>query len=168
MVRIRAIVLASCFAASTAVAACGSRGPLDIEIVEATQADAAADVAPPPVDASDAAPDVHDAAADAPHEATLADCGQCLAQQCGSVLVACLQSLPCRTTLQCVAQKCVAGGGNPSPTCLSDCAQDPKGIGGVLAIFQCVTLKCGSDCTSVLGILGGGGGGGGGGRDAGG
>jgi hypothetical protein len=161
MVRTRAILFASGFAASTAVGACGSRGPLDIEIVEATEADAAIDVdATPSIDASDAAPDAHDAAADAPHEATVADCARCLSQQCGSVLVSCLQSVPCRTTLQCVAQQCIAGGGTPSPTCLIDCAPDPKGIGGVLAIFQCVTQKCGADCTSIVGALGGGGGGG--------
>jgi hypothetical protein len=144
------------------LAACGSRGPLDVEIVEATEADAAVvdAVVAPAVDASDAA-QAHDAPIDAGHEATLVDCGQCLSQKCGAVFIECIQSAPCRATFQCVAQKCVSGG-TPDPSCITKCANDPKSIGTVLAVITCVTSKCGPDCTSVLGGLGGLGGGGGG------
>jgi hypothetical protein len=150
-----------------ALAGCGSRGPLDIEIIEATSRDGGVDVAVAPVDAGsdDAA---QDAEVDAGREASVLNCGQCLMQQCGPDIFDCLQSPPCQATFQCVVQKClVGGGGTPNPSCISDCGEGSKGIGGVLAILTCVTGKCGPDCTSLLGGLVGGGGGGGGRRDGG-
>ena len=163
--RPRALVISLVVVSAASVGACGSRGPLDIEIIEGIDSDSGLVDAASFVDATDsAAGDAHaDAAKDAGHEATAIDCFQCLQQQCGTSLITCITSTPCRTTLQCAAQKCFAGGA-PDPQCVFNCAgSDPSGIGPLLAVVQCVTQKCGSDCTSVLGGLGGLGGGGGGG-----
>src|SRR5579885_3481138 len=90
-----------------AFVACGARGPLDVEIVQETPADAAveANVVEAGVDAADATD-----AADAPDETgrpgfdggPLVNCGQCIAQSCGQQLLTCITSAACRTALQCV------------------------------------------------------------------
>jgi hypothetical protein len=97
----------------------------------------------------------------------------CLVGQCSPAILACIQSPGCISAFQCVVTDCLGGGGGGggaggvNPLCLFKCAQgDPAGALQVLQIFQCVTGKCGTDCSSVLGgLLGGGlpGGGGGGG-----
>jgi predicted small lipoprotein YifL len=159
---LRRRVLAPIFAVAfgvIAVAACGSRGPLDLD-VGAVDVDASATV-----DASDA--NVDAIAVDAPEDQAvetgpdgnpLVNCGQCLAQMCGQQILACLTDTTCRTTLQCVAQMCLGGGGGGlDPQCALSCAGgDPGKLGGLLALFTCVTQKCGPDCTSALGGLGGG------------
>ena len=159
------LAVASCVAIIPVIAACGARGPLDDDAVldaSTTGADVGTDdvsiipdAAPPPVDAP---------ADSASEGGSIVECGACLIQSCGADILKCVQATGCRTTLQCVATKCL-GGGTPSPACLFNCAAgDPTGALQIFQIFQCVTGKCGPDCTSVLGgILGGGGGGGGGG-----
>ena len=155
-------------ASLTLVAACGSRGPLDIDVIEIVADAAPADVGTIPLDAGadvpgDTAPDTH-----AP---SLANCGMCLAQQCGSSIVSCVQDPACTAVFQCAGQKCFASG-NTSTQCLFQCASDPGAASDVLLIVGCVQNKCGTDCTTVLGALAGGlggfGGGGGGGRGDGG
>jgi predicted small lipoprotein YifL len=158
--RALALLFAIPFGAVT-VAACGSRGPLQLDVVEvaadaSSSVDAAADVA---ADTQEA--DVHEAGvADAPHEASLASCGQCVAQMCGQQVLMCLTDTTCRTTLQCVAQMCLGGGGGGlNFQCAVGCAGgDPSKLGGLIALFSCVTMTCGSDCTGALAGLGGGGG----------
>ncbi len=149
---------------SSVVAACGSRGPLDIQVVEAvssTDSGSNADVA---LDGTnEGAADARDDAREAGRDATVVDCVVCLGQQCGPSVVQCLQSQACQTTFQCAVQKCFTTG-NPNPSCLAQCANDPQGAAQALRVIQCVTNKCGKDCTSLIGVLGGGGGGG---RDAG-
>jgi predicted small lipoprotein YifL len=171
--------------AAASVAACGSRGPLDVDVVYVV-ADAASDgTSPTPtLDAghdtasADATPDVHaDAPSDAPHEAGLINCGSCVAQTCGQSIVQCLTDAKCRATLTCVTQKCLGGGGGGGggggfdPSCLFTCANgDASSLATLVKVFTCVTQKCGPDCGNVLGGLGGlggGGGGGGGGRGGG-
>jgi len=152
------------------LAACGSRGPLDLGpgLGNGETPDASADVAvdQAAADASDAAADApgHDAAADAPGEASLIDCGSCVATTCGQDIVACLTDTKCRDVLTCVAQTCLGGGGGSGgfdPQCIFTCANgDTAAIGTLVSIFTCVTQKCGPDCGSVLGGLGGLGGGG--------
>ena len=166
---VSALTGAAAFA--TFLTACGSRGPLDIDVINVTEngdggpgtmLDGAVDASP--LDAS-----AHDSAttdATPRKEAGLIDCGLCLAQQCGAPILKCIQNTACRTTFQCAAMKCLQGG-SPDLPCLLQCANgDPAGIAQLIGIFQCVAGKCGSDCTSLLGGLGGLGGGGGG-RDAG-
>jgi predicted small lipoprotein YifL len=151
------------------IAACGSRGPLDITIIEVGDGGADVDATFDASEDADATADARDGAADAPREATIVDCGRCLAQQCNQQILQCVQNPTCQQTFQCAVQQCFAGG-NASPSCLFQCANDPQGTAGVLRILTCVTGKCGPDCTSVLALLGGlggGGGGGGGGRDGG-
>jgi hypothetical protein len=150
-----------------AMAACGSRGPLDFDVA-ITSADASSDVVA--VDAAGEAA-AADAARDARAEAgpSLAQCGSCVAQQCGASILACVQNPGCQRIFQCVAQQCLSSG-TPSPSCLVQCAGgDLRAAAQVLAIYTCITSSCGADCTAVLGGLGGGfPGGGGGGRDSGG
>jgi predicted small lipoprotein YifL len=161
--RSRATVLAGAVAALT-IAACGSRGPLDFEVIAAA-ADASTDV----VEVEAAAEASTDAARDARAEAgpTLLQCGSCITQKCGQSILQCIQSPACQKIFQCVTQKCFAGG-TQDPSCIFECAAgDLKGASQVLAIFTCISAVCGPDCSSVLGGLGGGfpgGGGGGGGR----
>ena len=145
------------------IAACGARGPLDDDPV--LDASAAADVMAADVSTDlDASPPPVDARAEAASEGgTLIECGTCLVGQCGAGILTCVQATACRTTLQCVTTTCLAGGA-PDTACLFKCASgDPTAALELFQIFQCVTGKCGGDCSSVLGgLLGGLGGGGGG------
>jgi hypothetical protein len=136
------------------VLGCGSRGPLDDYaypvVMDAGDDGASLDAGPPEA----AAP------VDAGREAGPLDCGLCAIRSCGSTVLECVQSPPCRSVLQCAATTCFSGGLDTQ--CIFQCAtDDPQGALGMLAIIQCVTSKCGSDCTSVIGGLGGLGGGGG-------
>jgi predicted small lipoprotein YifL len=164
------------FAAAAAVclAACGSRGPLDVAVVESSPAtggdDAGATVDANVVDAAsladatavDAAPPPVDAAP----EASLINCGACVAQSCGTQIVTCLTNTSCRSTLQCFATACLAGGtgsGSIPGACLLQCADGGTStIVQLLPILTCITQSCGSSCGSALGGLGGSGGGSGG------
>lgn len=121
---------------------CGARGPLDD-----TPWDAGADVV---VDAE------VDAAADAAPEAGPTGpfaCGQCLARQCGSSVLACLQAPACRTTVQCVATTCLRSG-SPDISCVISCASgSSEGALAAFSIFDCATRTCGGDCASVVGAV---------------
>ena len=143
-------------------AACGSRGPLD-----GSEAIDSLDAAPPPPvptttgtlsDASTKPP--------GPDLPPIVDCGICLVGECGQPILSCLTNAPCQQAFQCVITKCGAG---LDTKCILGCAQSsPQGALQLLSIFQCVTGKCGEDCTDILsqlggGLPGGGGGGGGGG-----
>jgi predicted small lipoprotein YifL len=163
----RAAVLASLLVAAAFVA-CGSRGPLDFEVVYDTPDTSTVDVSADATATTDAKSDARpDAAGETgPNLPPIVECGACLVQSCGQQILACFQSPSCREVFSCVTQNCLAGGA-PDPSCLFKCAQsDPQGGVEVLRIFQCVTQKCGDDCAGLLGGLGGGGGGGGP-RDAG-
>jgi hypothetical protein len=146
----------------SAAPGCGSRGPLDDGLVFLS-ADASID-ATDDVVSSDAPSDaIGDAPKDAGHDATPIDCVQCLFSQCQDAILTCIQSQPCQQAFQCVAQDCLAGGGGPDPGCILNCASSsPGGALQVFNVFQCVTMQCGPDCSSVLAGLGGLGGGGGG------
>lgn len=149
--------------ASLCIAACGARGPLDDDPLDAgTTVDAA------PVELVDAAPPVPEAAplVDAgPEGGSIIACGSCLVGKCSQGILQCVQDTACRATFQCVVTGCVSGG-SPDPACLFKCASgDPKAALKIFSILECVTATCGSDCGSVLGgVLGGLGGGGGGGK----
>jgi len=151
--------------------ACGSRGPL----LDDEFADAAADA-----DTVDAAPEAATIVDASPVDAgrdsgggSIIDCGACLITQCSPAIIQCVGSQPCVQAFQCVIQDCLGGSsGGFNPLCLLKCASgDPQGALQVLQVFQCVTGQCGSDCTALLGGLGGLGGGlgggGGGKKDAG-
>ena len=157
------------------VAACGSRGPLDVVIVEEGPGDAAVDVVTVDVteepEAGDAAADAEDAAEEAApgfDGGPLINCGSCIAQSCGQQLITCISSTACRTALQCVVTTCLSGG-TPNLNCIGTCTQgDPTVTGDLVGAFTCVITSCGTQCASVLGGLGGGGGGAGGGGSGGG
>ena len=128
------------------VVACGSRGPLDLGPIDL---DAGGDVDVPDVGEPDTAPPPKDAGKEA--APTIVDCGLCIAQSCGQPIFMCLQSVPCRTVLTCVTQKCLAGGMGPDPVCLIMCSGgDPQGALEALGVLQCLTAKCGTTCGGVL------------------
>lgn len=160
--RVHGVVLLACF--SVAGAACGSRGPLDGADPLAPSA-STSDAAPPTptVPPPDAAP-----RPTGPDLPPIVDCGICLVGECADPILACVTDTACQQAFQCVVQEC---GGGIDGSCILKCAQaSPQGALQILSIFQCVSGKCGEDCTdllSLLGNLGGGGGGGGGTRDAG-
>jgi hypothetical protein len=157
-----------------AVVACGVRGPLDSDVIQEVASDGGGNPGPgPSVDSGgggeDANPGV-DASApvdatpavDAPHEASLINCGTCVAQSCGTQIVSCLTNTTCAAALQCIATTCLAGadggggGGLGNLGCFTNCAGgNPANLAGLLGIIQCITTSCGSDCGSVLGGLGG-------------
>jgi hypothetical protein len=158
------------------VAACGSRGPLDVEIVEEGPGDGATVDAVTVEAAVDSAADADGGAVDAPEDrgrpgfdgGPIVNCGACVAQSCGQQFLTCLSSAPCRTALQCVVTTCLSGG-TPDPACVGTCTQgDQTVLGQLIGAFTCIITNCGSQCTGVLGGLGGGGGGGGGGGSGGG
>lgn len=172
------LVAGASLATAALVCACGSRGPLDITVVEETPAtDASIDVrAEASVDAgeggdspADAPLDVLEASPDTsmPFDGgPLVNCGSCLVQSCGTQLLTCITSSGCLTALQCVASMCLTGG-TPNIACLAGCTNgDQTTETDLLSVLGCVIGTCGSQCTSVLsglGGLGGGGSGGGGG-----
>jgi hypothetical protein len=152
------------------IVACGSRGPLDIDVIEYVN-DASATVDGAGDDgAGDGANNGDGGASDGPVDVgpegnPLVNCGQCIAQSCGQQVLTCITDTTCRTTLQCVVQMCLGGGGGGIDIqCALACGGgDPANLAGILSVFTCITSKCGADCASALGGLGGGGGGGGGG-----
>ena len=168
------VLFAAC--AALVASACGSRGPLDINVVDWDAGTSGALDGSVEVDGAiqrDGAPSDDGASkGDARADSGLppvVNCGACIAQNCGQQIFACLADVACRATFQCVVTKCLngggGGGGGPDPQCLFTCSgSDPQGAVQVLRVFTCILNKCGADCQSVLG---GGGGGGTGGRDAG-
>ena len=142
-------------------AACGSRSTLDGDGSNAADAgdlDVAVTADAQDAAAADAGIDVNrDTGVDA-RPGTPIDCAICVAQSCGAPILACVTNPSCAATFQCVATTCLAGG-KLDPACLIKCASgDPAGALQIFQIFQCLTTKCGPDCQSVLGLLGGGGG----------
>src|SRR5689334_16270368 len=98
-----AAALSVILGATILLGACGSRGPLDDTSwfpANGTGDDASVDSSDDALanaDSSDASADVTDAAqaADA-HEGGIAQCGLCVAQQCGSDVLQCLTDSTCR------------------------------------------------------------------------
>lgn len=145
-----------CFA-SLLAAACGSRGPLD--------SDGVVDVADASVDASptttSTVPEAGPDARPGPDLPPIVDCGICLVGECSQPILSCIANASCQRAFQCVITEC---GGNFSGSCVLQCAaKEQQGALQLLGILQCVTGKCGDDCTDVLGGLGGLGGSGSGG-----
>ena len=163
-------LVSTALAASLVVSlvACGSRGPLDIEVIEYNGVSGAtvdgADLDGAGVDGGLHGDAKSDAAGDARAEGgnPLVNCGQCVAQNCGTQVLTCITDTACRTTLQCVVTMCLGGTGGVNIQCAVACGGGDIGkLGPILAVFSCITGKCGADCASALGGLGGGG------RDAG-
>jgi hypothetical protein len=152
--------------------ACGSRGPLDIDIVApdasaGTGIDAAADVTSQdaPSEAAAETGGGRDGAIPFDSGIPAINCVVCIGQTCGNQLGQCALDTGCRTVLQCVITTCAGGGtGGVDPQCVLNCGQsDPNALVQVFQILQCIVQSCGADCASVLSGLGGGGGAGGGG-----
>jgi predicted small lipoprotein YifL len=157
------------FFLAAVLGACGSRGPLDDDLVtvvdsgviEASVVDANV---PDVVAVVDAGKPVVDAGTG------LIQCGTCVAQTCGTDVTTCLTDPSCQTILTCVATTCFGlgggggeggggGGGGLNPSCLLTCTgSGGSGVGEALGIFQCITGSCGNACGGLLGGLGGGGG----------
>jgi hypothetical protein len=170
MQRALLLVLVAFFLAAV-TGACGSRGPLDDDIILITDS-GAADVAIVDANVPDVTPIV-DAGKPVVDAGTgLIQCGTCVAQTCGTDVTTCLTDPSCQTILTCVATTCFAlgggggeggggGGGGLNPSCLLTCTgSGGAGVGEALGIFQCITGSCGSPCGGLLGGLGGLGGGG--------
>jgi hypothetical protein len=171
--RFHRLLVGSSLAAAALVCACGSRGPLDVTIIEETPAtdasvDAHADAATDASDAGDASDallDVLEAAADTsmpPDGGPLINCATCLEQTCGTQLLTCITSSGCTTALQCVATTCLTGG-TPNLQCFLGCANGDQTTETQLeSVLGCIIGNC-DVCIGVLSSLGGLGGGGGGG-----
>lgn len=131
------------------IAACGSRGPLDINGVDYKPdsgiADASIDTG---IDTG-----VDTGVVDAGRDGTsLVNCGQCVTQKCASQFLACFQSMACRDALQCAVMNCAGGMNGFDPQCLlQKCSKFLSGFGQLLPVVTCVTQNCGQDCLGVLG-----------------
>lgn len=132
-------------------AACGSRGPLDIA-GPYSYADSGADGT---VQDSGADTGVADGGREGGGP-PIVNCALCVGQQCNQQLLQCIQSMPCRTILQCAVQKCLGMGGGFNPACLTQCGTDFQALAQVLSVVTCVTGKCGEQCLGLLGQMGGG------------
>jgi hypothetical protein len=153
--------------AVVALGACGSRGSLDYDIVQVVAAGDDASTETPDADVPDTnatidvnVPDTNvpvDTGVDAPVEASVINCGLCVATSCGSDIVACLTDTTCQQTLTCAVQTCLTGGIDLQ--CFLGCANgNSASLAQLITMFQCITQTCGPQCTSVLGGLGGSGG----------
>jgi hypothetical protein len=161
----RALFASALMMALTA-AACGSRGPLDVDVVQPVASpsndagsnnpinvvDASGPENPAPVDSGPQG----QADARALVEAGLLTCGTCVAQQCGTQIFTCIQDTTCRTELQCIATTCLAGdagggGGTGNLGCFTKCAGGVAGLATLLPIITCITQQCGPDCGGALG-----------------
>src|SRR5438067_6535433 len=89
--------------------ACGSRGPLDIEVVDwENGADGGNVDGSSNLDGAtnDGASNDSSSNSDAPKDSglpPLVNCGQCIATNCGQQIVACITNPACSQALQCVA-----------------------------------------------------------------
>ena len=148
------------FFLAAVLGACGSRGPLDDDIIlinaDSGVIDSGVIDSAPVVDS--APPPISDAAIDT--GTGLIQCGTCVAEQCGTDVLTCITDPACQTILQCVGTTCFGGAGGFDPSCLIGCAGGGgTGVGEALGIFQCITGSCGNACGGLLGGLGGLGGG---------
>jgi hypothetical protein len=166
------LLAAFAFFLAAVLGACGSRGPLDDDIILVTDSGVVdtgvidanvQDV----VTVTDSGTPVVDAGTG------LIQCGTCVAETCGTDVTTCLADPSCQTILTCVATTCFnlgglgggdggggGGGGGLNPQCLLGCTGGGgAGVGEALGIFQCITGSCGSPCGGLLGGLGGLGGG---------
>ena len=129
-------------------AACGARGPLDINGIDYDHKDSGV-TADTGVMIADTGADV---GREAGREGGLVNCGQCIAQKCGAQLLMCVQSMPCRTLLQCAVTNCFGGMNGFDPQCLlNKCGGDLSAFAQLLTVITCVASNCGQDCVGVLG-----------------
>jgi predicted small lipoprotein YifL len=166
--RARSLAVPVAIAGAIGLAACGARGPLEVDVIDVypdagPTSDASILDAAPEATLPDAAPDATgDDAADG-NGNPVVDCVSCVGQMCGTDLIDCLTNTDCRTDVQCIVQMCLTGGtGGFDIGCLGTCtASDPAAGGQAITAFTCILMGCGSQCTSLLGGLGGLGGSGG-------
>ncbi len=148
-------------------AACGSRGPLDINVIEVNADGSVLGDGPSLSDGSDGSALEDGAVRDASNRDGASDAGRdahdsgppnpltcitCIGQQCGAELAQCFQDPMCRTTIQCVFQMCLGGaGGGFNPQCFLTCSGgNPAEIVNLLKIVQCISAGCGSECSGLL------------------
>ena len=142
---------------SSALVACGSRGPLDLQAYDDLDAlDGGRDGA----SRVDGAALIDAGGRDARSTPTIVECGLCVTEKCGPKVAQCITDPECSKALQCIGQKCLGKGLDLK--CLGQCTgNDPQTALQAFAIAQCVTSTCGSPCASgfpgLPGVLGGGG-----------
>jgi hypothetical protein len=130
------------------VAACGSRGPLDINGVDYKPDSGVTDTG---VIIADTGADVQPETSDGRDSGPLVNCGMCVTQKCGMQFLQCFQSTPCRTTLQCAIQNCGGMNGFNAQCLLQKCGADLTGLAQLIAVVTCVASNCGQDCLGFLG-----------------
>lgn len=135
------------------IAACGSRGPLDINGVDYAKPDTGMIPDTGIVDTGIVDTGIDTGVEDAGREGgSLVNCGQCVAQKCSMQFLQCFQSQPCRDALQCAVQNCAGGMNGFDPQCLfSKCSKYFQGFQQLLPVVTCVAQNCGPDCLGVLG-----------------
>jgi hypothetical protein len=137
-------------ATSMLAGACGSRGPLYVS----AQGDAGGGQGAPagtPTPGSSGSNDNGDAATGlAGVDATaVVACSVCLAQKCGTELLACVTAPACAMTFQCAARMCFSGPA-PDGACVLMCANgDPQSVKMLTSAVECVAGAC-PECVGLL------------------
>jgi predicted small lipoprotein YifL len=134
-------------AAATLATACGARGPLYVT----PRADAGGGGTQNQGSGSGS-----DNSGDAAGGLTSVDasalvgCSACLAQRCGTELLACVLAPACGMTFQCAARMCFSGPA-PDAQCVVACANgDPQSLKLLTSAFGCVAGTC-PECIGLLG-----------------
>ena len=137
-------------AASMLAGACGSRGPLYVS----AQGDAGgsqgaeAGTPNPGSDGSNNNGDATTGLAGVDATAVIA-CSVCLAQKCGTELLACVTAPACGMTFQCAASMCLSGPAPDGP-CVLRCANgDPQSVKMLTSAVGCVAGAC-PECVGLL------------------
>lgn len=89
-------------------------------------------------------------------ENPIAFCGGCIARSCGNEIIACVIDANCRVALNCLAVKCVAGGGGAlDPACFAGCSSNfpAATLTQVVGVASCLAGRCGPDCIALAGAL---------------
>ena len=136
-------------AVATLATACGARGPLYVT----PQADAGGGGTQNQGSGSGSDNNGSDAGGPTAVDATaVVGCSVCLAQRCGTELLACVLAPACGMTFQCAASMCFSGR-VPDAQCVVACANgDPQSLKLLTSAFGCVASTC-PECIGLLGSV---------------
>jgi hypothetical protein len=126
------------------------------------QADLVQPDGPEPKDAGKDRKDFFDALPPLPDSGPVGECVNCIRDKCGNAVNACYNDDACVQGITCAIPKCLLGEGGLGDSggalgmlnvpCLMDCFANNFGaMAEAVAMFQCITQTCGSDCPIPFG-----------------
>jgi len=147
----RGAIGASLLSAPIAIVSCGSRGPLETNLVAGPDAGDDSNAEASSADRTgDAGGDGTDGADGAGAEAGLVDCVECIGTKCGNAIVTCFASATCGPALECTISVCLPHG-VPDLGCIDTCTKDnQQTLQELNVIYTCVETACGLQCASAV------------------